>query len=442
MIVFGPGLGALQKVSASGGAPTAATSLSQGETSHWGPHFLPDGRHFLYRTAGESTGVGGPIYLASLDPTDRTWLLNADSSNVAYSQGHLLFLRETTLMAQPFDARRLALTGDAFPIAEQIQTQDSPTPLGVFSASGTGVLAYQTGSAAGDSRLVWFDRSGRQIGLLGDRAAYDSVALSPDGTRAAVSLLDPSSGTYDVWLYDVARGVRTRFTFDPGDEMMPIWSPDGGRIVFNSTRKGRLDLYQKASSGAEREEVLLEGGFDKYAYSWPPDGRYLLYNSTVEHPRTGVDIWVLPRFGGRKPFPFLETPFNEGLAQFSPDGRWIAYQSTESGRSEVYVAPFPGPAGKWQISTAGGSWARWRRDGREIFCLAADNKLMAAAVNSRGAAFEVGAVQPLFETRPEIARLGYDVSADGQRFLVNTLVEEAVSAPITLVVNWTVGLEK
>lgn len=346
-------------------------------------------------------------------------------------------------MAQPFDAPRLALTGDAFPIAEQIQIQpEDPPPLGVFSASGTGVLAYQTGSAAGDSRLLWFDRSGRQIGALGDRAGYDSVALSPDGTRAAVSLLDPSSGTYDVWLYDVARGVRTRFTFDPGNEMMPIWSPDGGRIVFNSTRKGRRDLYQKASSGAGPEEVLLEGGFDKYAYSWPPDGRYLLYNSTVEHPRTGVDIWVLPSFGDRKPFPFLQTPFNEGLAQFSPDGPWIAYQSTESGRSEVYVAPFPGSGGKWQISPAGGSWARWRRDGREIFYLAPDNKLMAAAVNGRGAGFEVGAVQPLFETRPKIARLGYDVSADGQRFLVNTLVEEATSAPITVVVNWSAGLKK
>ena len=291
--------------------------------------------------------------MGSLDSAERKLLLNADASNVIYTQGYLLFLRETTLMAQPFDARRLVLTGDAFPIAEQIQTQGFFPPSGVFSASENGVLAYQTGAATANSQLVWFDRTGKQIGVLGDPAAYDDLELSPDGRQASVSIPDEAGKGRDIWLYDVARGLRTRFTFGPADELGPIWSPDGSRIVFNSRRKGHLDLYQKASSGAGTEEVLLEDNLDKYPTSWSPDGRFILYSSFGGP--TGNDLFVLPLSGDRKPFPFLQTQFNEAFGQFSPDGRWVAYASNESGRNEVYVAPFPGPGGKWQVSTG------WRR---------------------------------------------------------------------------------
>ncbi len=438
VIVFGPAYAtALQKVSASGGVPTAATTLGQGEISHWRPFFLPDGRHFLYRAVTNSGG--GPIYVASLDSTERKLLFNSDSNNVVYTPGHLIFLRETTLMAQPFDGRRLVLTGDAFPIAEQIQTLGSP-PIGVFSASENGVLAYLTGSGAAGSPLVWVDRTGKQIGVLGDSAAYSDLELSPDGKRASVSIPD-QTGRRDVWLYDVARGLRTRYTFGPTMAQTSIWSPDGSRIVFNSNRKGRYDLYQKASSGAGADEVLVEDNLDKYPTSWSPDGQFILY-SQPGGPAGTASVFVLPVSGDRKPHPFLQTPFNETEGQFSPDGKWVTYVSNESGRNEVYVAPFSGPGGKWQISTAGGSFPRWRHDGTEIFYVAPDNKLTAAAVNGKGSSFEVGAVKPLFQMRTTGARYEYAVSADGQRFLINTFPEQAASAPITVVVNWTAGLKK
>jgi serine/threonine protein kinase/Tol biopolymer transport system component len=441
LIVFGQYHGfaqyqpALQKVSASGGVPTAAAVLAQGETMQLLPFFLPDGRHFLYRSNSVTTGVR-PIYLATLDSTERKLLLNGDSPNVLYTQGHVLFLRDTMLMAQPFDAKRLVLTGDAFPIAEQIQIQGG-TSFGVFSASDNGVLAYQRGTPAVGSQLVWFDRTGKQVGMLGDAAAYSDLELSPDGKRASVSIPESGNGR-DIWLYDITRGLRTRFTFDPADELESIWSPDGSQIVFNSRRKGHLDLYQKASSGASTEEVLVEDGLDKYPLSWSPDGRFILYAD-----RTNNNLFVLPLFGDRKPFPFLKTQFNGVSAQFSPDGHWVAYQSNESGKFEVYVAPFPGPGGKWQISTGGGSLPRWRRDGTEIFYLDPDNNLMAAAVNGKGRIFDVGAVKPLLGTHAaQGGRYRYDVSADGQRFLVNTLPEQTASAPITVVLNWTTGIKK
>ena len=440
VIVFNPGnRTALQKVSASGGAPAAATVLAQGEVGHYRPSFLPDGEHFLYRGATGSE-MSGPIYLGSLDSPERKLLLTADASNVVYSQGHLLFVRETTLMAQPFDLRRLALTASAFPIAEQIQTQGNFPPSGVFSASENGVLAYQGGGATTNSQLVWFDRTGKQIGVLGDPAANSGIELSPDGRQASVSIPDDAGKGRDIWLYDVARGLRTRFTFDRANALASIWSPDGSRVVFDTGRKGHQDLYQKASSGAGAEEVLLEDNLDKYPTSWSPDGRFLLYAS-IGGP-TGLDLFVLPLFGDRKPFPFLQTQFNESSGRFSPDGRWVAYSSNESGRYEVYCAPFPGPGGKWQISTAGGVWPRWRSDGNEIFYLAPGRELMAAAVNGKGSSFEVGAVKQLFQTRATGLEDRYAVSADGQRFLINTTPEQAASAPITVVLNWTAGLKK
>ena len=437
VIVFAPRTdSALQKVSDSGGTPVAATVLAPGE-AHRGPVFLPDGRHFLYRAKMDrGTGL---IYVASLDSTDRKLLSNVDSGTYVYTQGHLLFLRGTTLMAQPFDTRHLVLAGDAFPIAEQIQVQNATGPgFGLFSASSSGVLAYQTGIGTTATQLVWFDRTGKQVGTLGDSATYADLEFSPDEKRASVSISDGQQR--DIWAYDVARGLRTRITFDPADELNSVWSPDGSRLVFNSRRKGHLDLYQKDSSGAGTEEVLLEDNRDKSPQSWSPDGRFILYTSSGSP--TGDDLFVMPLSGDRKPVPFLQTPFNEYDGQFSPDGRWVAYGSDESGKDEIYVAPFPGPGGKWQISTAVGTYPRWRRDGTEIFYLAPDNKLMAAAVNGKGSRFEVGAVKPLFETRAlDPTRNSFAVSADGQRFLINTDPQTS-SAPITVVLNWAAGLKK
>src|SRR5229473_1716946 len=340
VIVFNPrNRTALQKVPASGGVPTAATVLGQGEIGHYRPSFLPDGRHFLYRGATGSE-TSGPIYLGSLDSAERKFLLDADASNVVYTQGHLLFLREKTLMAQPFDARRLTLTAGAFPIAENIQTQGNYPPSGVFSASENGVLTYQAGAATANSQLVWFDRAGKQIGVLGDPAEYGDLELSRDGRQASVNIPDEAGKGRDIWLYDMARGLRTRFTFDGADESGSIWSPDGSRVVLNSRRKGHMNLYQKVASGAGPEEVLLEDSLDKLPESWSPDGRFILY-STFGAP-TGNDLIVLPLFGDRRPFPFLQTQFNEYDGRFSADGKWVAYSSNESGKYEVYVAPFLG----------------------------------------------------------------------------------------------------
>jgi eukaryotic-like serine/threonine-protein kinase len=438
VIVFAPAAySALQKVSESGGVPTAATELDPGEIGHVRPFLLPDGRHFLYRTLLPNGSVAGPIYLASLDSAERKLLLMADSTNVVYSQGHLLFLRETTLMAQPFDVRRLVLTGDPFPIAELIVSQDA-IPYGVFSASENGVLAYQTGAAIASPQLVWFDRTGKQIGVLGDSAGYRDVELSPDGKRASVTILD--RGVEDVWLYDVARGLWIRLTFGQADHRVSTWSSEGSRLVFDSNRKGHYDLYQKASSGASAEEMVLEDNLNKIPLSWSPDDRFFLYAS--QGTSTGNDLFVLPLTGDRKPFPFLQTEFFEGFGQFSPDGRWVAYQSDESGKYEIYVAPFPEPGEKRQISTSGGTVPRWRRDGTEIFYLAPDNKLMTAAVSGKGSTFEVRTVKPLFQTRATGPYNEYDVAPDGQRFLINTAPEQTSSGAITVVVNWTAGIKK
>jgi eukaryotic-like serine/threonine-protein kinase len=327
--------------------------------------------------------------------------------------------------------------------------------------SQTGLVAYQTAETDLRSQLVWFDRTGKQLSTVGGPADQMYVELSADEKRVAVSMLDPEKNSRDLWTYDLARdGLRTRLTFDPADEFTSVWSPDASQIVFNSARKGIMDLYQKASNGAGAEDLLLADTVNnKYATSWSSNGRFVLYHIGNANSQNGNDLWALPLVGDRKPTPVLQTPFNETNGRFSPDGRWIAYMSDEAGPHEVYVMPFaeaaaPGafpktPAGKWQISTGGGTFPRWRRDGKELFYLSAENKLIAVAVNGQGSAFEVGAAHPLFEIRRRPARYrgissgNYDVSGDGQRFLVNAAVAgQKTTAPITLVVNWPELLRK
>jgi hypothetical protein len=440
-------VGALQQVSAFGGVYSAVTTLDEARgdlTDRW-PYFLPDGQHFLYLRRGITGSQGETaIYVASLASKESKLLLRANS-NAAYAQGYFLFLREETLMAQPFDAKRLEMSEDAFPIAVGVQSVPGMAR-GVFAVSGNGVLAYQTSSVSSGSRLAWFDGAGKTLSVLGDPLFSQAFPrLSPDGKRLAVAIVDQQNGNQDIWLYEVARGLKTRFTVDPADERSGTWSPDGSRIVFASNRKGHFDLYQKSASGVGSEELLLESNLDKYPTSWSSDGRFLLYASL--DPKTKLDLWILPLGGDQKPFPFSQTEFVERHGQFSPDGRWIAYTSDESGASEIYVAPFPGPGGRQQISNSGGRQPRWRGDGKEIFYLDRDNKLMAATVNGQGPSLVVGAARPLFEVRsPGEESLGfwhvYDMTADGQRFVVNTVVEQKASAPITLVINWTADLKR
>jgi Tol biopolymer transport system component len=444
VIVFAPNnLGPLHRVSASGGTSSSITRLDEarGELAHRWPYFLPDSRHFLYLGANLAfnASVKDAIYVGSLDGGESKLALHA-GSNAAFAHGYLLFVREPSLMAQPFDVTRLETTGDAFPIAEQVQ-YDVNSTRGVFSVSDNGILAYQTGAVESGSQLTWYDRGGNSLGSVGPLARYAGACLSPDGKRLVMDLPDAQSSNIDIWLMDVARGLRTRFTFDGGIDISPIWSPDGNRVVFASNRKGHLDLYQKASSGVGTEEMLLESELEKLPQDWSKDGRFLLYYNH-SGPLSKADLWVLPLTGDRKPYPFSQTEFDESECKFSPDGRWVAYRSDESGKNEIYVAPFAGPGGKRQVSSAGGSQPRWRRDGNEIFFLAPDNKLMAAEVSGRTETLEILGVRPLFQTRATGPGYQYDVSADGQRFLINTEVDQKVSTPLTLVQNWTEGVRR
>ena len=455
VILFGRNTGGLWRVPADGGTPAPVTTLdtSRQEIFHTWPQFLPDGRHFIY-IARSNQPENSAIYAGSLDSKDRKRLVGS-SFSAAYApspnaeKGHLLFLREAALMAQPFDAGRLDLSGEAFPVAEQVGAVLSQA---FFSVSGSGAVAYRKGVSGRSTHLLWFDRDGKSLGEVGPPGAFNDVALSPDGKRVAVSRFDLLSNNADIWLLDLARnGAATRFTFDPGIERDPVWSPDGTRLAFSSTRGGLPNVYQKSGTGAGSEEPLLQPGVSQRPKDWSRDGRFLLY--VRDDPKTGADLWVLPLAGDRKPFPYLQTQFFESQGQFSPDGRFVAYISNESGRIEVFVQPFPASGGKWQISAGGGSQPRWRGDGKELFYLSADRRIMAVDVGTTSQ-FEARIPKALFQTRIVGSGLGlglgetayifrYSVTADGKRFLINSEQAEtgAASQPITVVLNWAAGLK-
>jgi Tol biopolymer transport system component len=445
VILFAQATAAIYRVPAVGGTPTPATALDQqaGETQHWAPFFLPGGRHFLFFAVGSRNG--GPddpngVYVGTLDTSERR-LVMSGGTNAKFANGYLIFPRDRTLMAQLFDTSRFELLGDAIPIADQISLGGLSGRTGAFSVSESGVLAYQAAAEEIRSQLTWFDRSGNLTSTLGAPADYGDVELSPDRKQAAVSVLDPAKRTRDIYLFDVVRGVRTRFTFDPADEQSSIWSPDGTRILFNGRPKGYFDLYEKDAGGIAGEQVILADTHNKAPLSWSPDGRSILYSTGVFIVGNS-DLWLMSMGDRHESTPFLRTPFNESDGRFSPDGRWVAYVSNETGAAEVYVTRFPGPSGKWPVSSGGGSYPRWRADGRELYFVSRDNTLMAATVNGQGQDFVVGTLRALFNLRPNAGRDPYDVSADGERFLVNTVVETAPPPPITLVVNWPAALRQ
>jgi eukaryotic-like serine/threonine-protein kinase len=442
VIIFAPSNtdGPLLRVSSAGGA-SSSISAAQGRL----PWFLPDGRHFLYQSGNLLT-----IRVGSLNGGESKMVMEA-GSNALFAQGYMLFLRNGTLVAQPFDPKRLITIGEAVPVAEQIQTVLNSGTVGVFSVSETGMLAYRTGVGAGGLLLTWFDRSGKQEATLGEPANIVGFQFSPDRKNLAATIQDPSNT--DIWTYDVSRGLRTRFTFDPAIDNSPVWSPDGRSIVFASNRKGHFDLYRKSSNGSGTEELLYADKLEKILTSWSANGEFLLYQARSGAGENKNDLWALPLTpegpgGPLKPFLVLQTTFNEFDPQFSPDGRWIAYASDESRRLEIYVTPFPpppsGPGGKRQVSTAGGFLPRWRQDGKEIFYRGLDRRLMAAEVASGGGTLEVGQVRSLFGAMPNMTEGNplYDVSADGQNFLLRIYPEQKAGEPLTLVQNWTAGLKK
>jgi eukaryotic-like serine/threonine-protein kinase len=445
VIIFAPDPDrGLSRISASGGEPSPLTMLdsSRGEESHRFPQFLPGGRRFLY-FARSAQPENSAIYVRALDQPQPKRILSVNAK-VAYSSlrngqtGHLLFPREGALMAQAFDAESLELTGAPFRVAEHVGYLANNEAY--FSVSDNGVLVYQSGGMA-KTQLIWFDRSGKQFGAPGLPSLYEWYVLSPDEKRVAISRVDSQTLNADIWLLDLARGISSRFATDPAADLYPVWSPDGSRLVFASYRDGAWALYQRLSSGGGDEEALLKSSNPKWPSDWSKDGRFIIYDQIS--PDTQLDLWVLPLLGDRQPFPFLQTKFNERRGVFSPDARWIAYESDESGSYQVCVQSLP-PGSKWQISSDGGEQPRWRRDGKELFYRAANGKLMAAEVKADASGFESSVPKPLF-VAPTIdfyyAPL-YAVTADGKRFLMNTPVEESVSAPITVVLNWTAELKK
>jgi Tol biopolymer transport system component len=450
VILFSPVVdGPLYRVSASGGLSTAVTRLdaSRGESSHRWPFFLPDGRHFLYLVVNFGSSRGDPekmgIYVRSLDSKEEKFVVAAKSTLAYAPPGYLLFRRERNLVAQAFDAKSFRIAGEPFPVAENIQYFPQ-TSSALFSASENGLLVWGPESASVLSRLVWLDRSGREIGSLGTEGDLANPRISPDGARVALDITDHQTGNVDVWIYQSTGGVATRLTSDPSLDAGPIWSPDGERIAFMSLRHSHPDLYQKSSSGAGSEESIIQSERTKYPTDWSPDGKFILFRAVDA--TTNLELWTVPVGSSPKPIPFLKTTFGVSQGQFSSDGRWVAYSSNESGKWEIAVAPFPGPGGNWKVSPAGGSEPRWRRDGKELYYLAPDGKLMAVEVKA-GATFEAGVAKPLFQIRrrePISASdlFSYDVSADGQRFLVNTDTSDVTSAPLTAIVNWTAGLKK
>ncbi len=441
IILFAPDFfSGLYRLPSTGGPMTEVTKpdASRFESSHRWPVFLPDGRHFLYLAANFSGQFDkNTVYVGNLDADDKRTIVSA-SSNVAYADpGYLLYMRDTVLVAQKFDANSFVLSGEAHTISNDLQYFPQ-TDLALFGVAGKSTLIAQTGKGADKSQLTWFDRTGKPAGAIGAPGAFANPAISPDGRRLTFEQTDRDGRHVDIWIHELATNATTRFTFGPGLNELPVWGRDGDRIVYSSQRKLYFSLYQKNADGSGSEQEMADlGGQQEVVWDWSRDGKYLLvrkdaellYLSSVDHQAK----------------PFLQPKWIVRNAQFSPDGKWVAYSSNETGSWEVYMSPFPNANSKWQVSRGGGE-PRWRRDGKELFYLSAEGKMMAVPVKT-GVSFEAGSPVTLFQTRmrqPISAQdfFSYDVTADGQKFLINTKVDEPNAAPLSIILNWASELEK
>jgi eukaryotic-like serine/threonine-protein kinase len=445
----------LARVAATGGDPVEVTALDQKrkEIGQGWPAFLPDGKHFLYfRLFGTEEGSG--LYLGSLDAKpeaqDAKRLVEANSGALyagSADAGSLLYLRGDALMERPFAPARGEFTGEPARLADRVGVTGNYG--GLFTVSANGLLALSAGGSA-QRQLTWYDRQGKILSHPGDVATRDEIALSPDGTRLVEGRTD-AAGVWVVWQLDLARGTNARFTFDPGGAGNATWSPDGTQIVYAPGGGSSTDLYRKPANGAGKEQLIVHGDSAMTPLDWSRDGKFLLYATRGKD--TGRDLWVLPdpgkAAGDIKPAPYLVTPQTENQAKFSPDGQFVSYTSNESGAPEVYVRPFPASSGgKWLISNGGGTQARWRPDGKELFYVTPDSMLMAVQISTKPV-FQAGVAKPLFRVpvaggeggAPGIA-WRWDISPDGQRFLVNAAPEDRSSTPITVVANWNALLRK
>jgi len=449
VIVFTPDatLGnGLYRVSASGGTPTQISrpDPKRGEESHRWPMFLPDGSHYLYLAAnfsGRKAEVDA-IFVGSLDSNEKRFVTAATSNAVYAAPGYLLFCREKVLIAQRFNLNRFALTGDPTTILTEIQ-QLPQIGRAVFGASGEVLLVAQTGSQIAQSQPRWFDRKGNELGTVGQPDVYGNISLAPNGRSVAVNKTDPGSLNTDIWIYELQGSSSKRLTFNPGFNVIPIWSPDARRLVFASNRTLSVDLFIKNADGAQEEQSIVSDENDKFPYDWSRDEKYILYAVGSRTNLQYIQYVTLPE---HKIGLFLKAPSVVRNAQFSRDRKWVAYASNETGKWEIYVTSFPEARGRWQVSTGGGEEPRWRGDGKELFFLSSDGKMMAAPVTV-GANFDVRNPVALFQTTPRLPvsfndQIAYDVRSDGQRFLILTQVKQADTAPLSVVLHWAAMLDK
>jgi Tol biopolymer transport system component len=437
VILFAPSEGPLFRVAAGGGPASQVTELdrARGDTAHQHPKFLPDGEHFIFLVRSANPQNSG-LYVGSLGSKVTSHLVATDDMGVFAAPDHLMFVRGSTLMAQRFDARRFELRGDPFPVAQDVGINSSGNGVAGITASDTGVIAYRTGTFG--RVLRWVDRTGTPLGDVGEVGPNDNVALAPSGDRIVETRR--LGGTANLWIVDLHRGSSSRFTRNSALDDNAIWSPDSQQIVFASSRDGGVrNLYRKNANGVGPEELLLKTDSAKYPTDWSRDGRYLLYTelSAVMH------AGVLPLSGDRKPFPFLNEETNQNNARFSPDGHWVAYTSLETGEPQVYVQSFPPGAGKWSVSTTSGGDPRWRGDGRELF-YTTQGSMWSVEVTTSSTALAIGVPRKLFDVNGLTygpLRSGYDVTQDGERFLLNLGTMSANSGPgnqpIRVVINWT-----
>ena len=428
----------ISRVPATGGVPTPITTVDNVKySSHRWPWFLPDGKHFLYlainHNAPASPDTG--VFIASVDGNQKeNRLLFHTLSNAIYVSGHLLFQRENSLVAQPFDPSSAKFTGEPQTLSENVQ-YDAGLWRANLSASGDGTLVYASGTTEGTETLTWFDRTGKTLGTVGEQGGFYDLDLSPDEKKLAV--VDANTSNATIFIHDLQSKLKTRFTFSGGTHRTPIWSPDGREIAFTSKQQSEISI--KTIAGSAPERTLLSSSTPLYqgVTDWSRDGRYLMIE---QGPGVNEQLWVVPMFGDHKPFPYTKASMQERGGAFSPDGRWVAYMTNETGRPEIFVAPFPWTGAKWQVSNGGGTDARWRADGKEIYYFDFSG-LAAVEVDGTSSEFKVGGGKPLFHLAASGLSREYATTRDGQRFIAIS-PSEGASQSLTLVQNWPAELRK
>jgi len=452
VILFGSVSG-LQRVSASGGGVTAVTKVTATESGHGYPEFLPDGNRFLYFVASSDQKVQG-VFASSLRHPEQRKQIVRTSAKAVYvpprgaHPGYLLWLQGQTLVAQRFNADSLELTGDPVSVAEEIGRNPTNEIRAAFWASEAGVLTYFAAPSAVASEIAWIGRDGKNLGAASPADVVRSLALAPGAERMALERMEPGQNNRDIWVREFRSGIITRLTFDPAEDGLPVWSPDGKQVAFVSSREGGMfQLYRKPASGAGQEERLTEGGGNpKAVLDWSKDGKYLLYRE--QNPGTGRDLMALPLEGDRKPIVVVKTQFPENTGALSPDGRWVAYSSNDSGHAEIYVQAFPGsagPGGRWQVSNGSGYDVRWRGDGKELYYETNDGSEEMMAVALQTGPLGVRAEPPRMLFTAAFATGGlrqFDVTPDGKRFLMILSSGPANDTPLTVVANWQAALRK